>query len=112
MQWCSVYPKDRPNVVGFCFVFTRRCFLLRQPRSDGGQPAGDGVHHQHPVQLQRGQRGASMAQCAGAAVHRRHSLSPSKEKEQQGHSLPQPIHHRYSKIYTEDIFKSTSILAV
>lgn len=103
--------KTAPILLGF-FFFTHRCFLLRQPRSDGGQPAGDGVHHQHPVQLQRVQRGASLAQCAGAAVHRRHSLSPSKEKEQQGHSFPQPIRYRYSIIYIEHIFKSTSILAV
>lgn len=74
---------------------THRCLLLHQPGSDGGQPVGDGVHHQHPVQLRRVQRGASLAQRAGTAVRRRRGLSPSKEEERQGHSLPQPVHQRY-----------------
>lgn len=71
---------------------THRCVLLRQPGSYGGQSVGDGVHHQHPVQLRRVQRGASLAQRAGTSVHRRPGLSPSKEEEWQGHGLPEPVY--------------------
>lgn len=103
------------------FFLTHRCFLLHQPGSDGGQPVGDGVHHQHPVQLRRVQRGASLAQRAGTAVHRCRGLSPSKKEERQGHSLPQPVHQRYRtsavvsssssiSIYIQHIFQFSSTL--
>lgn len=80
------------------YLLARRCFLLHQPGSDGGQPVGDSVHHQHPVQLQPVQCGASLAQRAGAALHCPRGLPASKEKERQGHGLPQPLYQRYAAV--------------
>ena len=74
-------------VIDVSFFSSCRCFLLPQPVSDGGQPAGDTAYYSHPLPLQPVQGGASLAQCTHVTIYFRCRLRPSTEETQAYHSF-------------------------